>query len=322
MKWISNLLTFLFFLSSCVPAPIPISPTAIIVLSQVSPTSPVSTATIIPEPIPHATATSVALIPCDTKLEAYCITQGHFILQRPIEAPANTSVDQTYPYGSTARSTREPHHGVEFLNKFGTPVHAAADGVVVFAGADKEAVYSPWVDFYGNVIVVEHADNLFTLYAHLSAIDVQVGQRVEVEEKIGEVGQSGVATGSHLHFEVRHGDVEDYFSTQNPELWLAPNQDENGHAFGALMISVMDAKAHLLFSEVTIQYYLDRSQPNVKAYYIETYSNDMALGNENAALSDLPAGIYRIALKMNGELYERWVEVESGKLTEVVFLVK
>src|SRR6185503_775303 len=106
------------------------------------------------------------------------------IFQRPIEAPANTSVDQTYAYGSTARSTREPHHGVEFLNKYGTPVHAAADGVVVFAGADKEAVYSPWVDFYGNVIVVEHADNLFTLYAHLSAIDVQVGQRVEVEEKI------------------------------------------------------------------------------------------------------------------------------------------
>ena len=172
------------------------------------------------------------------------------------------------------------------------------------------------------MIVIEHEDDLFTLYAHLSAINIQAGQPVKMGEKIGEVGQSGVATGSHLHFEVRHRDVKDYFSTENPELWLAPNTDENGHAFGALMISVMDAKAHLLFSEITIQYYLDRSQPNVKAYYIETYSNDMALGNENAALSDLPAGIYRIALKMNGELYERWVEVESGKLTEVVFLVK
>ena len=321
MKWTSNFL-IIFIITSCATVPVNILPTATIVLPQASATSPTFTATIIPGPIPQATATSIASTPCDPKLEDYCITQGYFIFQRPIEAPANTSVDQSYPYGSTARSTREPHHGVEFLNKYGTPVHAAADGVVVFAGADKEAVYSPWVDFYGNVIVVEHADNLFTLYAHLSAIDVQVGQRVEVEEKIGEVGQSGVATGSHLHFEVRHGDVEDYFLTQNPELWLAPNQDENGHAFGALMISVMDAKAHLLFSEVTIQYYLDRSQPNVKAYYIETYSNDMALGNENAALSDLPAGIYRIALKMNGELYERWVEVESGKLTEVVFLVK
>lgn len=322
MKLFSYLFVFSTFLTSCATVPVSISPTVTIVLLQASPTSPALTATIIPGPIPQATATSIASIPCNPKVEDYCITQGHLILQRPINVPANNSVDQTYPYGSTARSTREPHHGVEFLNKFGTPVHAAADGLVVFAGADKEAVYSPWVNFYGNVIVIEHEDGLFTLYAHLSVIYVQPGQRVEVGDKIGEVGQSGVATGSHLHFEVRREDVEDYFATENPELWLAPNTDENGHAFGALMISVMDEDAHLLFSEITVQYYLDHSQPNVKAYYIETYSNDMALGNENAALSDLSAGIYRITLKMNGQLYERWVEVESGKLTEVVFLVK
>ena len=322
MKRTSNFLIIAFILTSCAPIPIPISPTATIVLPQASPTSPALTSTIIPEPIPQSTATSIKSIPCGPKLEDYCITQGHFILQRPIKVPANDSVDRTYPYGSTARSTREPHHGVEFLNKFGTPVHAAADGVVVFAGADKESVYSPWQNFYGNVIVIEHADNLFTLYAHLSAIDVQAGQRVELGEKIGEVGQSGVATGSHLHFEVRHGDVENYFATENPELWLAPNTDEHGHTFGALMISVVDKGAHLLFSEITVQYYLDRSQPNVKAYYIETYSNDMALGKENVALSDLPAGSYRIVFTMNGQLYERWVEVESGKLTEVVFVIK
>ena len=307
---------------SCVPTPIPIPPTATIVLPQLSPLPSTLTATIILEPLPQTTATSVASIPCDPKLEDYCITQGHFIFQRPIEAPAKTSVDQSYPYGSTARSTRDPHHGVEFLNKFGTPVYVAADGLVVFAGTDKDAVYSPWLNFYGNLIVIEHENKLYTLYAHLSEINVQAGQEVEVGEKIGEVGQSGVATGSHLHFEVRRGDVEDYFATQNPELWLAPNKDENGHPFGALMISVVDEDANLLFSEITVQYYLDRSQPNVKAYYIETYSNDMALGNENAALSDLSAGSYRITLKMNGHLYERWVEVESGKLTEVVFLVK
>ena len=316
---VSNFLIFLFFISSCAPAPTSIPPTATIVLPQVSPTL---AATIIPEPILQATITSIAPILCDPKLEDYCITDGHFILQRPIEAPANTLVDQTYSYGSTARSTRDPHHGVEFLNKFGTPVHAAADGVVIFAGADQEAVYSPWINFYGNVIVIEHEDDLFTLYAHLSAIDIQPGQHVKMGEKIGEVGQSGVATGSHLHFEVRHEDVEDYFATENPELWLVPNSDENGHAFGALMISVVDQAEHFLFAEITVQYYLDRSQPNVKAYYIETYSNDMALGNENAALSDLSAGSYRITLKMNGQLYERWVEVESGKLTEVVFVSK
>ena len=322
MKRASNLLSFLFVLTSCATAPVSISTTATTVLPQASPTSLAFTATSVPESIPQATATSVSSIPCDPQLEDFCITDGHFILQRPIKAPANDLVDQTYPYGSTARSTREPHHGVEFLNKFGIPVHAAADGEVIFAGADKESVYSPWQNFYGNLIVIEHEDDLFTLYAHLSAIDVQAGQRVEVGEKIGEVGQSGVATGSHLHFEVRRGDAEDYFSTENPELWLTPNTDENAHAPGTLMISIVDDDDHLLFSEITVQYYLKRSQPNVKAYYIETYTNDMALGKENAALSDLPAGIYRIALKMNGELSERWVEVESGKLTEVVFIIK
>jgi len=325
MKLFLNLFTFAFILTSCATVPVSISPTATIVVPRTSATLPISltfTATIIPPPIPQATATSIRSIPCHAELEDYCITQGHFILQRPIKPPATDSVDQTYPYGSTARSTREPHHGVEFLNKFGTPVHAAADGVVIFAGADKEAVYSPWANFYGNVIVIQHENDLFTLYAHLSAINIQAGQPVKMGEKIGEVGQSGVATGSHLHFEVRHGDVEDYFATENPELWLVPNRDENGHALGTLMISIVDESVQLLFSEITVQYYLDRSQPNVRAYYIDTYSNDMALGKENAALSDLSAGSYRIAFTMNGQLYERWVEVESGKLTEVVFLVK
>jgi murein DD-endopeptidase MepM/ murein hydrolase activator NlpD len=74
---------------------------------------------------------------------------------------------------------REPHHGVEFLNKFGTPVHAAGDGAVQFAGPDEEAVYSPWRDFYGNVVVIHHADEMYTLYAHLSKVDVQVGDEVK-----------------------------------------------------------------------------------------------------------------------------------------------
>ena len=98
--------------------------------------------------------------------------------------------------------------------------------------------------------------------------------------------------------------------------------DENGRAFGALMISVKDQADHLLFAEITVQYYVNRSQPNVKAYYIETYSKDLAFGSENAALSELSPGSYRITFTMNGQLYERWVEVESGKLTEVVFVIK
>ena len=227
-------------------------------------------------------------------------------------------MDPTYPYGSTDNGTRDPHHGVEFQSPFGTPVYAAGNGVVLFAGLDAQAVYSPWNNFYGNLIVINHDGNLFTLYGHLSKIEVEAGQKIQVGDKIGEVGQSGAATGSHLHFEVRRGGVEDYFSTVNPELWLIPNEDENG----AMAISVVDEIDHFRFTEMTVNYYLDRSQPPVRSYYVITYSRDLSIGDENAALSDLSPGSYRIALTMNSQIYERWVEVESGKLTQVVFVVK
>ena len=261
-------------------------------------------------------------VACDPFAVDFCITDGHFILQRPVQPPANDSVDSTYPYGSTANGTREPHHGVEFVNESGTPVYAAADGMVIFAGPDEEAIYSPWKNYYGNLVVIKHNDGLFTLYAHLSKIDVQAGQEVLAADKIGEVGRTGAAIGSHLHFEVRRRDVQDYSATQNPELWLAPNKDGRGKLLGTLMISIVDQGFDFQYAEFTIDYHPDRNQPRVKSYYVTTYTRDMMTGDENAALGDLPSGDYRIALKYNGQLYERWVEVESGKLTQVVIAVK
>src|SRR5688572_23222908 len=52
--------------------------------------------------------------PCDPFITDYCITDGHLILQRPIQPPANDLIDPGYGYGSTANGTRDPHHGVEF----------------------------------------------------------------------------------------------------------------------------------------------------------------------------------------------------------------
>jgi hypothetical protein len=207
---------------------------------------------------------------------------------------------------------------VEFQSPFGTPVHAAGDGVILFAGPDKEAIYSAWANFYGNLVVIEHEDNLFTLYAHLSQIEVDAGSVIHEGDKIGEVGQSGSATGSHLHFEVRRGDVEDYFSTVNPELWLVPTKND----YGAITISVVDQNEEFRMAELTVNYYLDRSQPPVKSYYVTTYTRDLSIGDENAAVSELDPGSYRIALAMNGQVYDRWVEVKSGKLTQVVFVVQ
>lgn len=318
MKHVLNSLIILFIIASCsaTVSPISLTPTIIPQAIITLPVTQTSTETFAAAPIlERATATSIA---CDPRSEDFCITDGHFIFQRPIKPPANDSVDSTYPYGSTVRQTREPHHGVEFLTKFGTPVYAARDGTVIFAGPDTEAVYSPWINFYGNLIVIAHEDDLSTLYAHLSKIETQTGQGVHAGEKIGEVGQSGVATGSHLHFEVRRGDVEEYYSTLNPELWLVPTKKENG----AMAISVIDEYGKFRFTEMTVNYYLDRSQPPVKSYYVVTYSRDLAIGEEKAALGDLSAGSYRIAFTMNGQVYERWVEVKSGRLTQVLFLVE
>jgi hypothetical protein len=232
-------------------------------------------------------------------------------------------VDPTYRYGSTANGTREPHHGVEFPNPGGTPVYAAADGVVIFAGSDDHVLYSLRPNFYGNLVVLRHSDGLFTLYAHLSRIDVKANQVVRAGTRVGEVGRTGVAIGSHLHFEVRRGTAEDYFSTQNPELWLIPANDTNGIPLGALMISVVDEDHSLVKNAaITLRYYLDRSGQPVSSYYGVTYAPDLLNGEENAGWGDLRPGQYRIAIGRNGKVYERWVEVESGKLTQVAFVVK
>ncbi len=310
---------FLFavaFLASCMPVqtatPSP-RPTETSIPRTLEPTSTFAPPTITPTSTFTPTSTPT---PCDPREVDYCITDGHFIFQRPILAPANIFVDRIYPFASTDRGTRDPHHGVEFVNDAGTPVYAVGDGTVIFAGADDVAVYSPWRIYYGNLVVIQHADDLSTLYAHLSLITVRAGDSVEAGEPIGEVGRSGVAIGSHLHFEVRHGDVENYYSAVNPELWLVSSEPD----FGAMQIAVVDSESNLQKASLTIQRVNDINEV-IGAFYVNTYHSSLALGDENAALGDLPAGRYRITLIFNGQIYERQVEVQSGKLTQVVIVV-
>jgi hypothetical protein len=306
---------FLFFLASC--ANIEITKQPVVINTEAIPTN-----TFLP-PTSFPTITPTPEIQCDPFSVDYCITEGHFIFQRPIHPPANDLVDETYLYGSTANGTREPHHGVEFPNKSGTPVYAVANGTVIYAGPDSAASYSPWPNFYGNLVVLQHKDGLFTLYAHLLKIDVEAGGVVGAGTEVGEVGRTGVAIGSHLHFEVRSGEAGNYFATENPELWLIPAKDANGQPFGTLTVSVVDEDRRLVkYAEYTIRYFPGPSPKQVKSHYGITYPADMLNRQENAALGELSAGRYRIAIERNGKVYERWVEVESGKLTQVVFVVK
>lgn len=88
------------------------------------------------------------------------------------------------------------HSGVDIRAAYGRSVPSAADGDVTFAGERGG---------YGQLVVLRHADGVETRYAHLSSIDVKVGQRVQSGEMVGRIGQTGRATGPHLHFEVLEG---------------------------------------------------------------------------------------------------------------------
>ncbi|KXX63642.1 M23 family metallopeptidase [Marichromatium gracile] len=91
------------------------------------------------------------------------------------------------------RKVRLFHSGVDFASPRGTPIAAAADGVVEFSGRRNG---------YGWVVDIRHMDGLITRYAHNSKNLVEVGQMVRRGQKIATVGSSGVATGPHVHFEV------------------------------------------------------------------------------------------------------------------------
>jgi murein DD-endopeptidase MepM/ murein hydrolase activator NlpD len=90
--------------------------------------------------------------------------------------------------------TRIMHTGIDIDGRDGDPVQAAAAGEVLYAG---------WLKGYGQVIILDHGGDLSTVYAHLSRMHVEEGARVTKGQVIGRVGSTGVATGSHLHFEVR-----------------------------------------------------------------------------------------------------------------------
>jgi murein DD-endopeptidase MepM/ murein hydrolase activator NlpD len=86
------------------------------------------------------------------------------------------------------------HSGSDFAGPHGTPIYATADGVVTHAG---------WSSGYGRLIKIKHAHGIETRYAHLAKFRVNVGQRVSRGERIGDMGNSGRSTGTHLHYEVR-----------------------------------------------------------------------------------------------------------------------
>ena len=112
--------------------------------------------------------------------------RGCATLAWPVDAPLSSG------YG---RRDAKPHQGIDLSVPEGTPVRAACDGVVAYASDQLRG--------YGRMVVLEHVSGLSTVYAHNRALSVRQGDLVHAGQVIAESGQTGRASGPHVHFEVR-----------------------------------------------------------------------------------------------------------------------
>lgn len=117
-----------------------------------------------------------------------------------------------YAYGSrNSRYSSGYHTGWDFSTRQGTPVRAAAGGVVSYTGSTRGG--------YGTYVKVKHSDGTTSLYGHLSGYNVKAGQKVRPGQVIARSGNTGNSSGPHLHFEVRKTDR--YGGDINPRSWLS-----------------------------------------------------------------------------------------------------
>jgi murein DD-endopeptidase MepM/ murein hydrolase activator NlpD len=137
---------------------------------------------------------------------------GPFV--RPVPGPASSRFGTRSVFNG---QTRNAHSGGDFLSPAGTPVHAPNSGRVVVA----QNLY-----FSGNTVVIDHGLGLFSLLAHLSAVDVGPGDRVDSGQVVGTVGATGRVTGPHLHWAVRASgarvDPRSLLALMGPTAYRAP----------------------------------------------------------------------------------------------------
>ena len=256
------------------------------------------------------------LYPVPWAVSAY----DHFYFARPIAADNVNWPLAEYRYGGVFFAPNVVHTGVDIDAEDGAPILAAGPGTVVSAdwGLFSE-VPGNITDPYGMAVVVRHdfgykAQPLYTVYAHMSKIIGVVGQHVETGDLLGLVGDTGATTGPHLHFEVRLGD-NTFYRTYNPELWTAPPQ-----GWGVLVGRMTDKKGNLLYQLPVDVRPMPAEVPLRKVItYAEGPVNSDAIYQENLVLSDLPAGLYKIAFEHEEKRYQFWLDIYPGQVTYFTF---
>lgn len=169
-------------------------------------------AQVVPPP-PHIVARAANSIAIPGKgLNA---TSGYYASAAGTSTPLQVNSGFGYRWG-------RKHTGIDFQASWGESVGVSMAGTIAFAGVKRG---------YGNLIIVDHGNGISTYYAHLSAINVEVGQAVNAGQVIGAVGSTGRSTGPHLHYEVR---VNGH--PVNPTSTISFVENEvyvNGEPFGA-----------------------------------------------------------------------------------------
>ncbi len=333
----NTILLVILFCSACVPQPAAgIKPTytetsQTLMITSLPIKSPIISATAETSKTPMAARTKTPFVSQNTpsifeptnnaKPEEYS-QSFQPILSIPFPLGFNRSSDPTYRYGSTQNGARIPHVGIEFYNDYGAPVLAAGDGIVAFAGTDDDQQWGQYTNFYGNLVIIEHKiegidDSIFSLYAHLSRIDVSTGDAVYKGEKIGEVGKSGAAFGSHLHFEVRFGQPL-LSKTRNPELFLELNPTIENPDPALLVGRVVDKEGNYVEeADITIQKMSAEKVSDEYTFFIRSYAKNIPTDpqlKENFLLPNIPAGKYRISVYIKGIFVEKKIEIGSNQL--------
>ncbi|MFN0263337.1 M23 family metallopeptidase [Tepidamorphus sp. 3E244] len=153
--------------------------------------------------VPLLSGTSAAIYAFETRIEGVELTLarlsdiGHIVNRLPVRRPvgANASISSGFgPRVDPFLGKPAMHQGLDFRARRGEQVAASGAGKIVRAGR---------LGGYGKVVEIDHGEGLVTRYAHLSKIDVKLGDTVAPGDPIGKVGSTGRSTGPHLHFEVR-----------------------------------------------------------------------------------------------------------------------
>ncbi len=235
----------------------------------------------------------------------------HFYFVRPIAVNTVNWPLPDYRYGITFFAPDIVHTGIDIAAPRGTPVLAAGSGRIVWADTGLYfGRYNP-EDPYGQAVVIEHdfgydGKPLFTVYAHMDDIYVELGDSIDIHDPIGEVGDTGFTTGPHLHFEIRTGD-NNFFQTRNPELWIAPPQ-----GWGILVGRILSDIGGPI-EKLDVRVY---SMESGRVWHNYTYTmlgvrSDDYYG-ENFVLSDLPAGDYEISFNYDENSYKQIITINPG----------